>query len=807
MILPLRLQPLARLCPAIVAAVAGLCTPPVYAQAQGLVLRTSPRLQETLSAEESQRGAMHLEADQMAGRPDMDMQLDGHAVVRRPGMVLRADHITYDQTQDKVHAEGQVRMNQQGNVFEGPRADLQIDSMQGTLDSPRYQLVTGGHGDAQQLEFIDPDRVAVNQARYTTCRVTPGPEWLPEWLLKASRITLDTNEGMAEARDVQVSFMGLKTPKLPEAQFPLKSNRLSGFLSPVIGLDSISGMDVMVPYYWDIAPNRDATLTPHYMSKRGVALETEFRYLEHTYSGQASLNWMPNDQLRERARWGLMSQHNGSVDTGIEGVGRIGASLSLARVSDNAYWSDFPRTYMSSTGTVGATLSLSQRLLPSTGVLSWGRGDFSMVGIVQRWQTQQDVTAPITPPYDRAPQITMRYGKWNDNGFDWTVVGDTTRFEANYGQIPNVSDATLASLRNGTRSYTMGQVSHPWVAPWGFITPKVQVHATRYDLDNPVEGNNSFNRVLPTFSLDSGLVFERASNWFGRDLTQTLEPRALLVRTPYARQDMLPVYDTGLTDFNLSTIYSDNPYVGQDRIVDNDSLTLGVNSRFLDNQSGAELLRLGIAQRMRFSDQRVTLPGVTPDTQGMSDLLLGASTRWTPQLSTDAAVQINSQTHEVKRTTLQTRYNPGPYRLINAAYRYNQGTSELLDVGWQWPLSDVRWSGRPDDSGVKASGQGLGADRWYTVGRMNYSLQERKPVDTVLGFEYDAGCWIGRVVLERLQSTVVAANTRLLFQLELVGFVRAGVGANPLQSLRQNIPRYQYLREDTGAPSRFLHYE
>jgi LPS-assembly protein len=157
---------------------------------------------------------------------------------------------------------------------------------------------------------------------------------------------------------------------------------------------------------------------------------------------------------------------------------------------------------------------------------------------------------------------------------------------------------------------------------------------------------------------------------------------------------------------------------------------------------------------------------------------------------------------------LQARYNPGPYRLINAAYRYNQGTnSELLDIGWQWPLSALRWGNRPDDTGVKASGQGLGADRWYTVGRMNYSLQERKPVDTVLGFEYDAGCWIGRVVFERLQSTVVAANTRLLFQLELVGFVRAGVGANPLQSLRQNIPRYQYLREDTGAPSRFLHYE
>ncbi len=802
-----RTRSVASLWPALLALAAGLWPLHAHAQAQGLQLRSSPRLQEKLSADESQRGAMHLDAQRMSARPDMDLQLDGKAIIRRPGMVIRADHIDYDQTQDQVHAQGHVRLNHQGNVFEGPRADLQLDSMQGALESPRYRLVTGGHGDAQQLEFIDADRIAVHQARYTTCRVTPGPEWLPEWLLKASRITMDMTEGSAQASDVQIGFLGLQSPRLPDIEFPLKFDRQSGLLSPIIGLDSISGMDVMVPYYWDIAPNRDATLTPHVMSKRGVSLETEFRYLESRYSGQVGLNWMPNDQLRQTSRWGLISQHNGTVDTGIEGVGNIGTGLSLARVSDGHYWQDFPRTYLGGTGAVGSSLALTQRILPSTGVVSWGRGAFSMVGLVQRWQTQQDVTSPITPPYDRAPQITARYGKWNDGGVDWSVVGDTTRFEANYNQIPNVSASTLANLRNGNRSYVTGQASRPWVAPWGFITPKVQVHATRYDLQNPVEGNTTFNRVLPTFSLDSGLVFERASSWFGRDLTQTLEPRALLVRTPYARQDMLPAYDTGLTDFNLSTIYSDNPYVGQDRIVDNDNLTLGVNSRFFDNVSGAELLRLGIAQRFRFSDQRVTLPGLTGDTAGMSDLLLGASTRWSPQLSTDAAVQINSQTHDVKRSTLQMRYNPGPYRLINAAYRLNREVSELVDVGWQWPLSDLRWNNRPDDSGVKAGGQGLGGDRWYSVGRMNYSLQDRRLVDTILGFEYDAGCWIGRVVFERLQSTVAAANTRLLFQLELVGFVRAGVGANPLQSLRQNIPRYQYLREDTGAPSRFLHYE
>jgi len=281
------------------------------------------------------------------------------------------------------------------------------------------------------------------------------------------------------------------------------------------------------------------------------------------------------------------------------------------------------------------------------------------------------------------------------------------------------------------------------------------------------------------------------------------------VRTPYVDQGMLPLYDTGMTDFNMSTIFGENPYVGQDRIVDNNNLTFGANSRFFDTASGSELMRLGIAQRMRLSDQRVSInPNPADDKKGLSDLLLGASTRWTEQLSLDGTVQLSNLSHQVNRTTLQTRYNPGPYRLLNLAYRQNKTTttpSESIDVGWQWPLSDWRWGQRPDDSGVKAVGQGLGSERWYSVGRMNYSMTDKKPVNMLMGLEYDAGCWLGRIAFERLQSTTTSATTRLMFQLELVGLGRVGV--SPLDSLRNNIQRYQFLREPQSAPSRFLQYE
>lgn len=760
--------------------------------------------------QERLQGGVYLDASRIDLRPDMDLVLEGNAMIRRPGMSVRADRIEYDQTQDRLKAEGHVRLNQKGNLISGPRAELQLDSMQGRFETPQYRLVQGGHGDARELEFIDDNRMAVHQARYTTCRVTPGPEWLPEWFLKASQIRTDAAEGVGVAQDVQLQFFGLKSPVMPDVQFPMETNRTSGLLTPVIAIDSISGIDLMQPYYWDIAPNRDATLITRAMSKRGVGFEGEFRYLENQYNGVARLNWLPHDALRQQNRWGLMTAHNGTVDTGVEGVGVIGTALSINRVSDDAYWRDFPKTYFGGTGQPGAVAGLTQRILPSTGMVTWGRDGFSMVGLVQRWQTQQDVSAPVTPPYDRAPQITMRYGKWNDRGFDWSVIGDTTRFEADYSRIPNVSNETLASLRNGTRSYTQAQISRPWVTPWGFVTPKVQLHATRYDLSSPLsDGTTSVNRVLPTFSLDSGLLFERETAWFGRNLTQTLEPRVFYVRTPYADQGKLPLYDTGLTDFNLATIYTENPYVGQDRIADNNVMTFGVNSRFFDNVSGAELLRVGVAQRLRFTDQRVSLTtDTTAEQRGLSDLLLAAGTRWTDQLSSDVAVQLNNQTHEVQRSTLQTRYNPGPYRLLNAAYRFNKdpvNPSELVDVGWQWPLSDLRWKNRPDDSAVRGTGQGLGADRWYSVGRMNYSVQDKQMVNALVGLEYDAGCWLGRVVFERLQNTVTAATTRLMFQLELVGFGRVGI--NPLDSLRNNIPRYQFLRENSSTPSRFLQYE
>ncbi len=164
-------------------------------------------------------------------------------------------------------------------------------------------------------------------------------------------------------------------------------------------------------------------------------------------------------------------------------------------------------------------------------------------------------------------------------------------------------------------------------------------------------------------------------------------------------------------------------------------------------------------------------------------------------------MQYNPKQRESVRTTLSTRYMPGPYRVFSAAYRLQRGVSEQYDFGWQWPLSGLFGN----EELARQPGGGLGEGRWYSVGRINYSVPDRKIVDLVAGFEYDAGCWIGRVVLERLQSSTSSSNRRILFQLEFMGFTR--IGSSPLQTLRDNVPRYQYLREEINPPSRFSRYD
>lgn len=756
----------------------------------GLKLKPTPKLAEEVSNDPENRGPTFVFGDRISGRPDLETVIDGNAELRRGATSIRADRIEYYQPDDQLKSRGNVRINRAGNRFEGPELELKLDRFEGFFTTPGYRFLSnGGNGRAERVDFLDENHLTAQRASYTTCERNDEASWSPAWVLRASSFEFDLETEVGVARNAVIRFKDVPILAFPKFSFPLSDKRKSGLLPPSVSMSSTDGFEFRQPYYFDIAPNRDATFSPAIMTKRGIDLAGEFRYLEPTYQGQLRANYLPGDKLRDRDRWSYGYQHTGTINTGISSVGNLGLNLNLNRVSDNDYWRDFPAGLGSTT----------QRLLSQDATLTWGKGFFSSSLRTLKWQTLQDVTSPIVPPYDRLPQLTASYTRVDaplgrlGNGFDWSIEGDYTRFSA---------DRTLTNQPNSNRAFTKLQLSRPWLSSAGFITPKVQLHATSYQFDAPlVGGARSASRVVPTFSLDSGLQFERQASFLGRSFTQTLEPRAFYVRTPYRDQSLLPNYDSGINDFNFATVFTENAFVGNDRISDANLLTLGVTSRLLDPATGAEAVRVGIAQRLRFEDQRVTLPGALPVTDRISDILVGASVNWVPQWSFDSTVQYNPKTKQSERASFGVRYNPGNYRVISAAFRRQRNVSEQIDVGWQWPINDL-WGDKGKDLGA---GQGQGGGRYYAVGRLNYSVLDKRLVDSIIGVEYDGCCWIGRVVLQRSQTGTGTSDTRIMFQLELVGFSR--IGANPLETLKSNVPRYQYLREKIEAPSRFTTYD
>ncbi len=768
-----------------------------------LALTPSPWLAEELPAEAPQAPSF-ISGDKLDGEIDRHVTATGQAEVRKPGSVLKGDVIRYDQSSNTLSAQGHVRLNQMGNVFRGDKLQLQLDSYEGSLDNVTFHILqTGGAGKASKIDFIDREHGIIHNALYTGCyscsqkleeTAETGAnteDWNPSWYVRGERIYLDTQEDTGYVENGALVFGGVPILPVSNFSFPLSDKRRSGLLPPTVQYNSNSGLVYSQPYYFNIAPNRDATVASNISTRRGIDLYGQFRYLEPSYHGKLDLNFMPNDRLTGTKRWRYTYLHNQHWAT--SSLGTFNLALDLGRVSDNTYWRDF-QDISSHQG----DRAISERLLPSTGMLSWSLGHWSAFLREQRWQTLQ-LPAPdnITPPFDLSPQIHLRYARENVAGFDVALDLDSTRFR---------SDPALTGYPNGTRNYAHARISYPWLQPWGFITPTLEWHATHYHTDTPMaNGARSASRVLHTFTLDSGLVFERDTQLFGRQVTQTLEPRLLYAYTPLRRQDHLPVYDSALKDFNMVSIFSSNPFTGSDRISNNNTLTVGLTSRLYDPQTGSELARLSLAQRHRFTQRQVFLNAADqPSKRSFSDILAEASVSWHPKWSAQAAVDYDQRTNSIVSGRLGMRYSPGRFRTVSANFSRQSDGYEQIDAGWQWPLNDL-WGDKGQDLGP---GRGQGNNRWYSVGRVYYSVTDRRITDSLVGLEYDSCCWIGRIGWRRrqTQSSPVAFNNSIMVQLELIGLARIGTGAQ--QAFRDNVPGYTPLREpQLRQPSRFTRYD
>jgi LPS-assembly protein len=721
----------------------------------------------------------------ISGEVDGQTVIEGDADLSQGGLSVRADRLVYDAAADRATASGNVQVRRDGDRYSGRELQLQLGTLEGFFVEPTYFFSrVGAGGTASRLDFIGAQRLQATDATYSSCRAD-GPDG-PAWQLRMTRMQLDfeANEGIAEGAVLR--FMGVPILAAPVLSFPVTGERKSGWLPPSLSIDDKSGVGIAVPYYWNIAPDRDATLTPVFYSRRGLGLESEYRYLEPSFGGTLNLNVLPDDRVASRSRWAFGMNHEAAPKSTWD------YQLHARRVSDDTYWKDFPR----------GVDTLMPRLLPLDARVRRGvdstLGDLEIYGRVQGWQVLQDPDPParIVAPYQRAPQLGVRTTVQAGSGLEIDLQGEINRFVLPTGE----SDP---ARNTGVRLHAQGSLAWPQRTPgWTFV-PKLSVNAATYRTDRPLaDGSDRVGRVIPTISVDSGWVFERDSVWFGREMRQTLEPRLLYVNTPYVDQAQIPNFDAAGKDFNFDSIFTPNAFSGVDRISDSHQLTAGVTTRLIDPGSGAERVRLGFGQRYLFREQRITPDGI-PFTQRFSDILLFGSTTLVPRWTLDASLQYSPELGRTIRSILGARYSPGPFRTVSTTYRFARDTSEQLELAWQWPIAGP--TPEPTRAAARATPLARAIDgatascsgSWYSVGRVNYGMRERRITDALIGFEYDAGCWIGRVVAQRLSTGRTEATTGLMLQLELVGLSR--LGTNPLQTLKDNIPGYRLLRDDEAA--------
>lgn len=751
--------------------VLGLCAAPGRAEPPP-ALQSSTELAPAPRGEQARQRPIILRADALRARPDLQAVAEGDAELRRAGSVIRADRISYDSAEDLAVARGNVRISREGSLYHGPVLQLKLQRFEGFFLNPGFEFTAlGAGGRAERVDFLDASRSVARHAVYSSCPRDGSAD--PDWLLSTDRVKLDfdANEGLAEGAVLR--FLGVPILGLPALSFPLTDDRKSGWLPPSVGLDSRSGFTFGMPYYWNLAPNRDATLTPTVLTRRGIGAQAEFRYLEAHDRGRIDVDLLPDDKVAGRSRNAWMLEHEGDSGAGLR------YRVNLLRVSDDAYWKDFSR----------AVPSITPRLLPfdlrAERDLATPIGAARVYARVQQWQVLQasDAAGAIVAPYERSPQLGARLLSTAVGGLQLALETEVNRFTR-----PDASASP--GLPTGWRWHTLGQLSRSWGDAGWWLAPRLTFNGAAYATDQANGGVRHASRLITTASIDAGMVFERDSRWFGQRQRQTLEPRLLYVNTPYRDQSGLPNYDSAERDFNVISAYAENAFTGIDRVSDAHQLTAGVTTRLVDAATGAETLRLGLAQRLRLRDQRVVLPDdAAPLRQKVSDLLLEASTSMLRSWQLDAVLQYNPDSQRVERSIVGARFSPGPLRTVSAGYRLAPGLSRQLELGWQWPV--YRGTSRP----VGAAG-GCGGTL-YAVGRVNYSLPDSRLTDSIVGAEYDAGCWIGRVVAERLSTGRSEATTRLLLQLELVGLSR--LGSNPLQVLKDNIPGYRLLRESRGA--------
>ena len=731
-------------------------------------------------------------SDSIDGVVDREMRLKDRAQIRRNGTVAKGNEIIYNPDTDVARLIGNAELIKGSTNFKGPNARLTVDAREGEMESPVYEIGDSrASGKAKKLTIQSGDVFVFDKATYTTCT----PENL-DWYFTANKIEIDNERKEMTGKDGVMHLFDVPVVYLPYFSLPTGRERRSGILPPIAGYNSKNGIDITQPYYVNIAPNRDLTIMPRYMSQRGVQLGAGYRFIDTTYNGNVMGDYLPSDQKaggisRWRYDW---QQRQTLLGSPTGGPGSVNAYINAAKVSDNAYPTDFSQTV------AGAVTSQFRQEVGAVSQLPDRLSNWTVSAKALNFQTlQPNLPSTVGAPYNILPQVTAIYrsnlvppASGTDGRYITLPTGPTSmvstdfsRFSYNIASsIPNTAPGIFSQA---DRTVVKGVLEYPTITPGYYIRPKLSLQSNNYSATAyqpgylPAQGF-----LIPTASLDTGLAFERDAlemgSFFGQNMLLSLEPRALYVYTPYVNQANTPLFDTADQGFGIGQIYSENTFIGNDRVSDSNKVTVGLTSRITESNTGAERAVITLAQQQQFTAQQVGLTGNIASPTAYSDTLAAASVRFMGNFNADVFGQYNTQLNRFVQTTVGGSWRPTPGRSVNFGYR---------NV-WQPPIQPSPFNpiGTPAATTTdqyNISGQWPVTREISLVGRWGYDSLTTKTLNTLVAVEYIRDC----IVFRSAYSQLLLNNnttTQILFQIEFRGLGVAG--DNPVDLMMLNVTGY-----------------
>ena len=694
----------------------------------------------------------------------------GNVKMTRADQQSSSNTANYDSVSDVLDLHGNVYYSEDELALSSESATLNLASDQAKLRKVQFIAPTTPLRGRAQVVYRDSKTLSrYKDVAYTSCR--PGNQ---DWVVHASELKMNKISGKGSAKNTWIEFKGAPVFYSPYLSFPIDNRRTSGFLSPSFGSTKTSGFNIKTPFYWNIAPNYDATLIPHELTKRGPLFAGRFRYLTEQSTGKVAMEIMPHDQILNKARY------LGSIKNASQLTDHIHSNLDLNYVSDKTYFAN-----------LGNALSFSNfNYLRSYADINYANQGISFTTQVQNYQSINASIPDAALPYRKLPQMNLNL----DHAFQFMPLYTAMENEYVYFQH--------STLVNGNRLNTKPSVSLPLQTASAFFTPKVSLQHTQYflssgqaDTGKPIT-DTSISRTLPILSADSGLFFERNFDIAQNTYLHTLEPRLFYLYVPYTNQQNIPLFDSALYDFQYNSMFRENSFSGTDRIQDANQVTTALTSRLVDEKEGLERLKLSVGEIFYFRDRLVTTPGSPVQTSSYSNVVTELNSQLTKHLALTTGLQWNPQLNEIQRGNAALHFSNESNEILNAGYLYRKNplipnrTNDVIqtDMSFRWPIYD----------------------KWYAVGRWQYSLLYNTTQDGMFGVEKENCCWrfriIGRHYMNNINSNNLiisstanlaptgTAQNGIFFEIELKGLT--GIGSNLDNFFAQTIYGYRKSQND-----------